>query len=176
MIANIGIVTDAQATAHKLAIQEVLSLHSRGLDRLDVNALRHCYWQEAEVDYGAYKGPAHDFADIVVQVLKGQYQMTRHSLSNCLIELSDEMAFAETGCIAGHLLPSGDEELMVYGRYLDRLGYREGQWKLLHRQVVMDWSKRMPVVDERDSADFADLSKGAHRPSDPLYAFLDTAD
>ena len=40
------------------------------------------------------------------------------------------------------------------------------------RQVVVDWIKRHPVEDERNSDAFKDLAKGAHRDSDPLYQFL----
>ena len=147
-------------------------MHSRGLDRLDEAAIRSAYWPEAEVDYGSYKGNAHIFAELVVGALDQQYELTRHALSNTLVEFGGDSALCETCVHAGHLLTGGTEELLFYGRYLDRLEKREGQWKIAHRQVVMDWSKRHPVQDERDSEAFRDLSKGAHVDSDPLYPFL----
>lgn len=78
----------------------------------------------------------------------------------------------ETCVSAGHLLLGASEELHFFGRYLDRLEKRDGQWKILHRQVVMDWCKRMPVTDERDSDAFGALSKGGDKDNDPLYPFL----
>jgi hypothetical protein len=36
----------------------------------------------------------------------------------------------------------------------------------------MDWSKRLPVKDERNDEAFCDLAKGAHFDNDPLYPFL----
>jgi hypothetical protein len=36
----------------------------------------------------------------------------------------------------------------------------------------MDWSKRLPVQDERSGEAFAALAKGAHLATDPLYPFL----
>ena len=73
---------------------------------------------------------------------------------------------------AAHLLKGATEEMLFYGRYLDRLERRDDTWKLQHRQVVMDWAKRLTVADERHSEAFADLAKGGHRDADPLYAFL----
>ena len=57
-------------------------------------------------------------------------------------------------------------KVMVAVRYL------VSTWKILHRQVVVDWIKRHPVVDERDSDAFDALAKGARQDSDPLYSFL----
>ena len=64
--------------------------------------------------------------------------------------------------------------MLFYGRYLDVLEKRQEQWKILHRQVVMDWSKRFSVQDERNDDAYADLAKGAHMDNDPLYPFLNT--
>jgi hypothetical protein len=159
-------------TADRLAIADTLYLHSRGLDRLDAAVLRDAYWPESEVDYGSYKGNAHVFAELVIGALSQQYELTRHSLSNTLIELSGSSALCESCVHAGHLLPGAKEELLFYGRYLDKMEKRSNQWKILHRQVVVDWIKRHAVVDERNSDAFDALAKGARRDSDPLYSFL----
>ncbi|MFT4520557.1 MAG: hypothetical protein ACI9JM_002960 [Halioglobus sp.] len=161
-----------QELADRSAIEDILYLHSRGLDRLDSAAIAQSYWDDAEVDYGSYKGPAQMFSELVVGALEQTYELTRHSLSNTLIEFSDNSALSESCVHAGHLLPGGEEELLFYGRYLDKLEKRDGQWKILHRTVVMDWSKRLQVVDERSSEAFNDMNKGGHIDADPLYPFL----
>ena len=71
-------------------------------------------------------------------------------------------------------LAGAEEEMLFYGRYLDKLEKRDGRWKILHRQVVVDWSKRIAVQDERESEAFAALAKGAHLGEDPLYPFLNS--
>jgi hypothetical protein len=48
------------------AITELLNHHSRALDRLDAEGLKSVYWPDARVDYGGFKGLAHDFADMVM--------------------------------------------------------------------------------------------------------------
>lgn len=174
MTAEAGTTPDPQQVADRLAIHDVLSIHSRGLDRLDSAAIQGAYWPDAEVDYGSYKGSAQVFAELVVGALGQQYELTRHSLSNTLVQFSGNIAYSETCVHAGHLLIGAEEELLFYGRYLDRLEKRKGLWKILHRQVVVDWSKRLQVQDERNSEAFSDLAKGAHCDTDPLYPFLNS--
>jgi hypothetical protein len=172
MTADTGITLTSEQLADRLLIHDVLHLHSRGLDRLDKSAIQCAYWPEAEVDYGSYKGSAQVFAELVVGALGQTYELTRHCLSNTLVNLAGNSAWSESCVNAGHLLPGAREELLFYGRYLDKLEKRDGQWKILHRQVVMDWSKRLPVQDERSGEAFAALAKGAHFDTDPLYPFL----
>jgi hypothetical protein len=168
---NLGKIDNDQAIAARMAIADIIAAHSRGIDRLDADCLKACYWPDAEVDYGSFKGNAHQFAEIVMGALSGQYQLTQHSVSNTLIELRGGQALAESHVTARHLLLAGDEELIYVGRYLDQLELRDDRWKLLHRQVVMDWSRREAVVDERNEPAFADLAKGS-QSNDPLYLLL----
>ena len=81
----------------------------------------------------------------------------------------------ETYVHAAHLATDASEETLVYGRYLDRLEKRDGQWKLAFRQVVIEWSNRYSVRDERDGPAFKDLTRGGHHPSDPVYLLLNDA-
>jgi hypothetical protein len=173
MTDQIGTPPSPEQIADRLAIQDVLHLHCRGLDRLDAAALQNAYWPDGEVDYGSFKGKAHQFAQLVVAALGEAYALTRHSLSNTLVDFSGTLAHCESSVAASHLLPGTEEEMLFYGRYLDKLEKRAGCWKILQRQVVIDWCKRFPIQDERNSEAFAALARGAHLAIDPLYAFLD---
>ncbi|MEZ5571494.1 MAG: nuclear transport factor 2 family protein [Halioglobus sp.] len=175
MTVQTGMTSNPDQIADRLAIQDVLHLHCRGLDRLDPATIQYAYWPDADVDYGSYKGSAHQFAELVVVALGQTYALTRHSLTNTLITFAGSTARSESYVNAAHLLQDCSQELLFYGRYLDRFEKRDGQWKLLHRQVVMDWSKRMPVHDERGSEAFAALAKGAHLDSDPLHPFVNAS-
>ena len=174
MTIEAGTTPSSEEIADRLAIHDILSIHSRGLDRLDADSIQSAYWPDADVDYGSYKGNAHIFAGLVVGALEGQYELTRHCLSNTLINFSKNCALCESNVNAGHLLAGAEEEMLFYGRYLDKLEKRDGRWKILHRQVVVDWSKRIAVQDERESEAFAALAKGAHLGEDPLYPFLNS--
>lgn len=172
MTADPGIPPSVEELANRMAISDVLYSHCRGLDRLDAARLKACYWPEAEVDYGSYKGPAQAFADLVMEALGGAYDLTRHSISNTLIDLQGGTARCESYVNADHLMQGASSEMCFGGRYLDLLERRAGSWKILHRQVVMDWSRTRELVDERDSEALTDLAKGSRDRSDPLYRFL----
>ena len=163
---------DAGRIADRLAIADVLHQHSRGLDRSDDALIRDCYWPDAELDYGIYKGPAQPFASLVVEALTGTYELTRHSISNTLFTFEGDRAHTESYVDANHLFPGGERELRVGSRYLDLLEKREHQWRMLHRQVIIDWSQSSDFVDERDSEAFGAFAKGRNDGSDPLHAFL----
>lgn len=169
---DMGIPPETAAVADRLAIIDVLLMHSRSLDRMDSTTLQSCYWPEAQVDYGSYKGPAHSFASLVVEALGATYELTRHSISNTLVSLEGASARCESYVNADHLLPGGSQEMSFAGRYLDLLEKRNGQWRMLHRQVVMDWSRTREVEDERSSEAFLQLAKGSQGEQDPLHEFL----
>jgi SnoaL-like domain len=175
MIKEPGLPPSPQELADQLAIQEVLNQHSRALDRLQEQWLKSCYWQDAEVDYGAYKGPAHTFAELIMGALGSQYQLTRHNLSNTTILLEGETALCESYVYASHLLADGSEDMNFHGRYLDKLEKRDGAWKMRYRQVVVDWVVRHPGNDERDSDAFKALARGSNDQQDPLHALLQGA-
>ena len=158
--------------ADRMAITDILHNHCRGLDRQDSSLLKTCYWPEAEVDYGSYRGPAQMFAELVVGALGDSYELTRHCIGNILIDLGDDTARVESYVNADHLHNGAALEMCFAGRYLDLLEKRDGQWRVLHRQVVMDWSRTREVDDQRDSEAFAALSKGGHGTDDPLHPFL----
>ena len=172
MTNNAGEMPTEAAIADRLAIEDTLHKHCRGLDRCDRDLLASCYWPEAEVDYGSYKGPALDFASLVVGALGENYELTRHRISNILIAFDGDTARVESYVCAVHLLQGGEQEMRFEGRYLDTLEIRDGRWAMRYRQVVMDWSDTAAVNDGRDSEAFSALAKGRNNNSDPLYSHL----
>ena len=93
-------------------------------------------------------------------------------LGQTFFALDGTQARTETYVYARHLLHGGAEELAFAGRYLDQLELRDQQWKILHRQVVMDWSLRLAVQDERNGDAFGALSKGRSDRDDPAHHLL----
>lgn len=167
-----GSVGDLYELQNQLAIQQLVFTHCRGLDRSDSATLLSCYWPDAEVDYGAFKGPAEAFCNLIVDVLPASYELTQHKVGNTLVEISGNSARSETYVTAYHLLLGAREEMVFSGRYLDKLEMRNDCWKILHRTVVMDWSRNHAVKDERESDAFAQMQKGSTGDRDPLSDFL----
>lgn len=168
--------SDEEVTA-RMVIVELLNCHSRALDRLDASLMKAVYWPIATVDYGRFKGEAHVFADLVMDALRGQYQLTQHRVTNTLFEFFDDRHVAtESLVFAKHLLLDGASEMVFSGRYLDRFEREGSNWKFRFRRVVMDWSRRRDVVDEREVGSFAALTKGCKDAQDPSWGHLATKD
>ena len=150
------------------AIKYLLKRHSRGIDRLDLDCLLSSYWEDAQVDYGGFKGLAHDFARKVIPSLEKKYKLTQHKISNILITFNDQEAFSEAYVTAYHLYKEEEKEMTYIGRYIDRLRFKDSLWKISHRTAVMDWNN-IRQVDQDLTGSFELLAKGSHFPEDPLY-------
>ena len=168
-----GEVPSLAEVADRLAIQDVLAQHSRGVDRADEAILKSAYWPDAEVAYGGFNGPAHEFCAMLPGAIK-RYAATQHTITNLSIDLRGADARVETYVTAYHYLAAeaGDTEMTYLGRYLDRMQKRGDVWKILYRQVVMDWNRNAPASAILEGPPFDGLARGARQPTDPLYAHL----
>ena len=90
-----GTIPNAEQMADRLAIQDVLFKHSRGVDRADATMLKSAYWPEAEVAYGSFNGNAHEFCDILPEGIK-RYMATHHQVSNISIDVVGDEAVVES--------------------------------------------------------------------------------
>lgn len=165
-----------ERVADELAIHSVLAVHCRGVDRADEALLKSAYWQDAEVDYGGFKGRAHLFCEALPTSIR-RFARTWHGISNVAIAFpSETQARVETYVNAYHYLfveDGTDAEMTYLGRYLDRFEKRSDTWKIRHRTVVMDWNQNTSASAVWDGPPFDGLARGDRAPDDPLYGFLD---
>jgi hypothetical protein len=155
--------------------------YSRGIDRCDEEALRGVYWPGATDDHGGFNGDAGEFCTWVLPLLRSRMDQTMHMLGNILIAFRDrDSANVETYFLAYHRLLREDAapyDLILSGRYLDRMEQRDGEWRIARRRVAYDWAREYP-----DSIDWSrpvmDVRLRPHRKeddlerADPLYRLL----
>jgi hypothetical protein len=130
-------------------IRDCLARLARGEDRRDAALVSGAYWPDATDDHGISAGT---FAEYLAWVVPGAPQIpnTLHTLGQSLIEIRGAAATVETHVTAYHRIDSGDQELdvVIGGRYLDRLEKRDGDWRIAHRTMLYDWLKDFgPSVD-----------------------------
>lgn len=177
-----GAVPSMAEVADRLAIAEVLAVHSRGVDRADEAALKSAYWPDAEVAYGGYNGNAHGFCEILPASIK-RYAGTAHKISNLCIDFREVdgcvEARVETYVTAYHYLssdaegsPDVDTEMTYIGRYLDTMEKRNNVWKIRFRRVLMDWNQNTNATAILEGPPFEGLARGTRWPEDPLYELL----
>ncbi len=175
-----GRIPDPSEMADRWAIQDVLAVHCRGVDRADEAALKSAYWDDAEVSYGGFEGLAHQFCEMLPKSIV-RFSHTQHSISNVVIRFAQERsevdhsvthAAVETYVTAYHYLPESDgvdTEMTFLGRYLDRFERRGDSWKIAHRQVLMDWNQNAASSAIWQGPPFDGLARGERAPDDPAY-------
>lgn len=122
-------------------IRACIARVARGEDRRDALLIESSYWTDAKLDFGVFAG---SFADYLAWVIPGSEAIsnTQHHLGQSHIELSGDTALVETQVISYHRIDygAGDEhDVVIGGRYLDRLTLREGCWRIASRTMLYDW-------------------------------------
>ena len=185
---------DIQELIDRTRIYDVLTRYCRALDRCDVDLMRSVYWDDARDDHGVFNGGAQEFAEFIIREIQQWFEVTMHAIMNVHMELDDKTACTESYLFAYHKV-RGDREkieeifgskylsqfdwskvdgiphVFYYGgRYVDRLEKREGEWKIAHRQVVMDWNHNEISSGIFDEGMFKTLTlRGTRGHSDPVF-------
>lgn len=142
-----------QELLDKQAISDILQRYSRTLDWLDAEGQAGCYWADAAIDYGFYKGDAKGFLPVVMEIEQASVRRW-HMLSQPLIKFhSPNSASSECYGIASAAREQEDGTLggNIYGgRYLDEWEKREGsdgpEWRISKRTYLVDW--KVPTSDQ----------------------------
>ncbi len=164
---------DTAELADRLAIAETLALYCRGIDRCDPEQLATAFTPDARIDYGDGARPVAEVIPGLIAAL-GAMRLTQHNIANTVIRIDGEGAKAETHCVALHIIPSpeGEVELVVGGRYLDRLAKRAGRWRIAERLYVMDWNRTAPATMTLEGELLDGLRRrGARGSEDPATAW-----
>ena len=135
----------------KQAYETVLMHYTRGIDRLDGDLVASAFHPGAMcVDYGAEPMTIEDFVTYAIPRLEQAYIATQHRVSNVAIEFDGKKAaICEAYVLAFHVRATDDKpQLHTFnGRYIDRLEYRKGDWKIATRTLRVDWS-RVETIDD----------------------------
>lgn len=162
--------TPQDAADHE-AIRQVLYRYARGVDRGDLDLLLSVYHPEATDHHGRFDGPGHEYAARLVGAEEGLTRTGNHHLTNVLIELDGDRAQVETYFLAYH--PHSDDGTdalgVTSGRYLDVFEKRAGEWRILRRRVVNDWTRAdVPgPIWPRASAEHGGFLPGGRGSADP---------
>jgi hypothetical protein len=156
----------------KEEIREVIYRYARGIDRLQYDLVRSCYHPDGTDDHGDFRGGIDGFIEYITAGL-GTWERTMHFMGNCLIEPNGDMARAETYALTYHRVSArGDKPALDFlgaVRYLDDFEKRNGEWKILSRVCVVDWT-RTDVVAARGWRRPDDYTQPHRSIEDPVFA------
>lgn len=136
----------------KQAIHEVVLRYCRGIDRLDLDAVRDCYHPDGVDHHTGFSGTRDEYVRWVGEGLR-RFDGTMHFVGNHLVEVEGDVAFSETYGNAHHWgTPREDPALnFVSGfRYVDRFERRGGVWRIAERHAVREWTRAIPAGSVRE--------------------------
>lgn len=127
-------------------IESRLLSYTRGIDRLDAELVAAGFHPGAVlIGYAAEPMTIETFVEFVIPRLRSGFSATQHRVSNLATEFRrDDLAILESYVLAFHVQPvnPGPDRLHTFnGRYVDRFELRNDEWKIVERQLRVDWSK-----------------------------------
>ena len=153
-------------------IHQVMLRYARGLDRLDFELVRSCYWDDAIEDHGSYVGRPDDFIHWADQTTLAHVS-TQHGILNHHCELDGDNAWTETYY---HFTGVRAEppHFMSTGRYVDHFQKRAGangpEWRIANRVCLVESKLDVP------EAAFASLMPPEYTEDEPCQAARDRSD
>lgn len=155
----------------KQAIQEVVYRYCRGIDRMERELVRDCYWPEATDEHGSFLGTRDEYVAWVFDRMLPRYEMTMHFVGNVLIELDadGDRAKSEAYGFAMHRVRSDKREhnLRTGFRYVDDFARRDGQWRIARRICTLEWTLHTDPERWFDAPDTH--RRGRRDGTDPVF-------
>ena len=147
-------------------ITDVIKRLARGTDRLDEAAMASCYHYDGFDDHNSFRGSGTEFAAWVCQVLP-HFDATMHFIGPPAIRVEGETAQCDTYCVAHHV--SGDADMVLGLRYVDRFERRESRWLIAKRVCAFDWTYTVPFDPARRFVFEDDFTVGHRDRTDITY-------
>jgi len=130
-------------------IKDIHIRYCRAVDRMDFDLLRSCFHPDAVTDYGYFGGGI----DAFIESAREQIPMslvTTHNTGNQIVEVNGDSAWAEHYTVATHRMAADalgpERDFVTAVRYVDRVECRDGDWRIAHRVLILDWMRSDPVV------------------------------
>lgn len=119
-------------------ILDCIQRESRARDRQDVDQIAGCWWPEGADEHGPIITRAPDYPARANAGHAANFHMTSHNITNHLCELDGDTAHCESYVIGGLHWLDGHATSIAFGRYLDQLERRDGEWRLLTRRCTIE--------------------------------------
>ena len=120
-------------------IHACLLRYTRGVDRHDRPLMLSAYWPEAYDEHGVAEGVAADFVDWAIGWHSDNQSKHQHIITNSTVELDGDSAHGETYYTFWGENREGPPTL-AFGRYVDRFQRRNGEWRIVHRVCVNEFT------------------------------------
>lgn len=137
---------ELQELLDRKACEDVLLRYGRTLDWLDEGGQAQCFWPDAEIDYGFFKGNGEQWLPVVMAAESGSARRW-HISTGIMVRVEGDLARSECYGLSMGAVPGEDGDMLTTlfgGRYLDELEKRDGQWRIIRRRYIADWAHQFP--------------------------------
>jgi len=134
-------------------VRRRLITYCKAIDRKDWDLLKSCFSADHHHKHGPYEGDAAGFVEFAQSVLT-RFVFTQHSLSNIVIDVSDDGLSAKSECnfSAVHRTSIPEDgpatDMIVEGQYIDELVCVNDVWLFRKRFGENSWVRNEPVEPE----------------------------
>lgn len=133
---------ELRATVRRLKdrqdILDCIQRESRARDRQDVAQIEACWWPEGVDEHGPIITHAPEYAARANMGHSTNFHMTSHNITNHLCQIEGDTAHCESYVIGGLYWLKEEKTSIAFGRYLDRLEKRDGEWRMLVRKCTIE--------------------------------------
>jgi hypothetical protein len=119
-------------------ILDCIQRECRARDRQDSEQIASCWWPEGTDEHGSFIYHMPDYPEQANAGHRAMFHMTSHNITNHLCEIDGDTAHCETYVIGGLRWLDGHATSIAFGRYLDRLEKRNGEWRMLVRRCTLE--------------------------------------
>ena len=119
-------------------ILDCIQRECRARDRQDIDQIASCWWPEGADEHGAYTTMAPDYPEKANLGHKTNFHMTSHNITNHLCEIDGDTAYCESYVVGGLFWLDGKTTSIAFGRYLDQMEKRNGEWRMLTRRCTIE--------------------------------------
>lgn len=120
------------------AILQQLTRYGRGQEWQDVSLMNDVFFEDAEIDFGFFKGTWREYRPVLMDIERGA-EATFHLCAAPQIEFDrDDRAYVECYGLTGGR--RGDTTQLFGGRYFHTFERRNNVWKSARCFYVLDWT------------------------------------
>ena len=121
-------------------ILDCIQGESRARDRQDVEAIAACWWEDGVDEHGPVTTKAPDYPARANMGHSANFNMTSHNITNHICDLQGDVAYCESYVMGGLYFLDGKSTTIAFGRYIDQLEKRDGEWRILTRRCTIEMS------------------------------------
>jgi hypothetical protein len=162
-----------RALLDKQAIHEALMRYCRGVDRLDPDLVNSAFHADATDQHGVFQYTGTTVGPEIVARL-APLRASLHLIGNELVQLHGESADVESYFTMWLVSDDGANEVVRhgFGRYVDHFESRDGDWRISHRIVLVEWANTVTGQRDEELARLLGPIIATRTRDDPSYRYL----